>query len=230
MERTALVVDDSKSARFALRRHLESHAFKVDTADCATDAYRIVHEQRPDLIFLDHIMPGIDGFEAMRKFKQDPETAAIPIVICSSNEGEAFISEARDQGAADVLPKPPTPEHLQRLLTSIELRERELEIEASLSAAQNGDAVDEADVLLDAPVAATPAAAGFLVEAPAVPAPAADAELQALRARVSALEQRLDSELAELRAQFARELDEAGRKALEQFAQSLLKASRPHGA
>src|SRR3546814_20481466 len=101
MERTALVVDDSKSARFALRRHLEGHAFKVETADCAQEAYRLVQAQRPDLIFLDHIMPGIDGFAAMRQFKPDPATATIPVVICSSNEGDAFISEERDQGAVD---------------------------------------------------------------------------------------------------------------------------------
>jgi CheY-like chemotaxis protein len=218
MERTALVVDDSKSARFALRRHLESHAFKVDTADSAQDAYRIVHEQRPDLIFLDHIMPGIDGFEAMRQFKQNPETAAIPIVICSSNEGDAFIAEARDQGAADVLPKPPTPEHLRRLLMSIELQEREQEIEASLSAAQDPDPVDDNHVLRDddspAPVATTAE----------VPAPSA--ELRALQARIDMLEQRLDRELAELRAQFTRELENAERKSLERFAQALLQACR----
>src|SRR3546814_893664 len=149
MERTALVVDDSKSARFALRRHLEGHAFKVETADCAQEAYRLVQAQRPDLIFLDHIMPGIDGFAAMRQFKQDPATATIPVVICSSNEGDAFISEARDQGAVGVLPKPPTPEHLHRLLASIALQEREQEIEASLSAAQLSDDQGESEALLD---------------------------------------------------------------------------------
>src|SRR3546814_12620483 len=87
MERTALVVDDSKSARFALRRHLEGHAFKVETADCAQEAYRLVQVQRPHLIFLDHIIPGSDGFAAMRHFKQVPATAPFPGVICSSNEG-----------------------------------------------------------------------------------------------------------------------------------------------
>lgn len=226
MERTALVVDDSKSARFALRRHLESHAFKVDTADSAQDAYRIVNEQRPDLIFLDHIMPGIDGFEAMRRLKQDPQTAAIPIVICSSNEGEAFIAEARDQGAADVLPKPPTQEHLQRLLMSIALREREQEIEASLSAAQAAEPVDDSHVLRDddqpAPAADVLAAAPPAQDAPLPPS----AELQALQTRIEALEQRFDRELAELRAQFARELEHAERKALERVAQTLLQACR----
>src|SRR3546814_9333556 len=85
----------------------------------------------------------------MRQFKQDPATATIPVGICSSNEGDAFISEARDQGAVDVLPKPPTPEHLHRLLASIALQEREQEIEASLSAAQLSDDQGESEALLD---------------------------------------------------------------------------------
>lgn len=229
MERTALVVDDSKSARFALRRHLENHAYKVETADCAQEAYRLVQAQRPDLIFLDHIMPGVDGFAAMRQLKQDPATAAIPVVICSSNEGDAFIAEARDQGAADVLPKPPTPEHLHRLLASIALQEREQEIAASLSAAELSDALDDSDGLLDTGQDAPAITIDVLATTPAdadatIPPSALSAEVQALRARVSELEQRLDTELAAMRAQFARELEDAGRKTLEQFAQRLLKS------
>lgn len=239
MQRTALVVDDSKSARFALRRHLESHAYAVETADCAQEAYRLVQVQRPDLIFLDHIMPGIDGFAAMRQLKQDPITATIPIVICSSNEGHAFIAEARDQGATDVLPKPPTPEHLHRLLASLALQEREQEIAASLSAAELSDALDDRDGLLDAEPAAstTDVLATTLAEPerehPPEPEPdsngatapsALEAEVQALRAHVVALEHRLDTELVAMRAQFTRELEDAGRKALAVFAQRLLKS------
>ena len=108
-QRTALVVDDSRSARFALRKHLEHHAFKVDTAESARAAYHWLESQTPDLIFLEHVMPGEDGFEALRHLKADPRTASIPVVICSSNEGGAFTAEARSQGAADVLQKPPSP-------------------------------------------------------------------------------------------------------------------------
>ena len=91
-ERIALVVDDSRSARFALRKYLEGHAFRVDTADSARSAYAWLQDQRPDLIFLDHVMPGEDGFTALRHLKADPQTATIPVVICSSNEGGAFVA------------------------------------------------------------------------------------------------------------------------------------------
>lgn len=119
-ERVALVVDDSRSARFALRKYLEGHAFIVDTADSARAAYAWLQNQRADLIFLDHVMPGEDGFTALRHLKADPQTATIPVVICSSNEGSAFVAEARSQGAVDVLTKPPSPEQLQRVLRQIE--------------------------------------------------------------------------------------------------------------
>ncbi len=114
-----LVVDDSRSARYALRKYLEGHAFSVDTVDSAQSAYLWLGDHLPDLIFLDHVMPGEDGFAAMRRIKSDPRTADIPIVICSSNEGSAFVAEARSQGAVDVLPKPPNPDQLKRVLEQL---------------------------------------------------------------------------------------------------------------
>jgi CheY-like chemotaxis protein len=120
MSKTALVVDDSKSARFALRKYLESMSYQVDTAESAEEAYRFLQTHRPDLIFLDHVMPGTDGFEALRHLKNDPQTGTIPVVICSSNEGEEFTSEARRKGAIDVLQKPPSPEQLTGVLDNLQ--------------------------------------------------------------------------------------------------------------
>jgi CheY-like chemotaxis protein len=135
MSKTALVVDDSKSARFALRKYLESMSYHVDTAESAEEAYRFLKSHHPDLIFLDHVMPGTDGFEALRHLKNDPHTGAIPVVICSSNEGEEFTSEARRKGAVDVLQKPPSPdqlasvlENLQRLSASLKAMPRAAEV------------------------------------------------------------------------------------------------------
>lgn len=118
--KTALIVDDSRSARFALRRHLEHHAYKVDTAESAEEAYNFLKDHRPEVIFLDHVMPGIDGFTALQHIKQDPATVGIPVVICSSNEGADFNSEAMAKGASDVLQKPPSPEQLTRVLENLQ--------------------------------------------------------------------------------------------------------------
>jgi CheY-like chemotaxis protein len=118
--RSALVIDDSKSARFALRRYLEGHAYVVDTADSAETAFTYLQDHQPGVIFLDHVMPGVDGFDVLRTIKSNPRTLNIPVVICSSNEGELFTQEARSKGAADVLPKPPSSQQLARVLGAID--------------------------------------------------------------------------------------------------------------
>lgn len=117
--KSALVVDDSKSARFALRRYLEGHQYKVETAEGAEEAFRFLKSNRPDVIFLDHIMPGIDGFDALRTLKADAGLTSIPVVICSSNEGPDFNNQARNSGASGVLQKPPNPEQLTRILDDL---------------------------------------------------------------------------------------------------------------
>jgi CheY-like chemotaxis protein len=115
----ALVVDDSKSARFALRKFLENQGYTVETAEGALEAYTCLKNRRPDVVFLDHLMPGIDGFDALRTIRREPEYARIPVIICSSNEGDDFVREARAQGASEILPKPPTPEHIERVLKRV---------------------------------------------------------------------------------------------------------------
>lgn len=114
--RTALVVDDSKSARFALRRYLEGHQFTVAAAESAAEAMLLLAQQRPEVIFLDDVMPVTDGFETLRLIKADAALASIPVVICSSNEGPAFNAQARAAGATAVLQKPPHPDQLSRIL------------------------------------------------------------------------------------------------------------------
>jgi CheY-like chemotaxis protein len=117
--KSALVVDDSKSARFALRKYLESHSYAVETAGSAAEALQFLEIQKPEVIFLDHVMPGTDGFDALHAIKTDPQTASIPVVICSSSEGEDFNAQARARGAADVLQKPPSPQQLARVLDNL---------------------------------------------------------------------------------------------------------------
>lgn len=118
--RSALVVDDSKSARFALRRYLEGHRYQVDTAESAEEAHRILVSARPAVIFLDHVMPGVDGFTVLRSLKAGDATSSIPVVVCSSNDGPEFSAQARAAGASFILQKPPNPEQLQRILEELE--------------------------------------------------------------------------------------------------------------
>ena len=75
----ALIVDDSKSARVVLKRMLIDLALNVDTVETAVDAIDYLVNHQPDVIFMDHMMPGIDGFEAVKLIKTNPNTASIPI-------------------------------------------------------------------------------------------------------------------------------------------------------
>ena len=119
MGKTALIVDDSKSARVVLRRMLETHELDVDTAESAEDALDYLNGNRPDVIFMDHLMPGMDGFEAVSAIKNNPDTATIPIMMYTSQEGELYVGQARALGAVGVLPKQVEPVEVSKILESL---------------------------------------------------------------------------------------------------------------
>jgi CheY-like chemotaxis protein len=100
----ALIVDDSRSARVILSRMLEQHGMAVDTAESAEQALEYLQQTRPDVIFMDHLMPGMDGFQAVQAIKGDAQTATIPLMMYTSQEGELYVSQARPWGHR-VLPK-----------------------------------------------------------------------------------------------------------------------------
>jgi CheY-like chemotaxis protein len=101
----ALIVDDSRSARLFLARILEKHEIDVDSVESAEAAIGYLASRRPDVIFMDHMMPGMDGFQAVQAIKNDLRTATIPIMMYTSQEGEVYLGQARALGAVGVLPK-----------------------------------------------------------------------------------------------------------------------------
>jgi CheY-like chemotaxis protein len=117
----ALIVDDSPSARTFLTRVLERYDLQVDSAASAEEAIEYLIRQRPDVIFLDHLMPGMDGFEALAVIKNDPRTATIPVMMYTSQEGELYLSQARALGAMGVLPKQTRPADVSRALEQLRL-------------------------------------------------------------------------------------------------------------
>jgi CheY-like chemotaxis protein len=104
-QKRALIVDDSRSARLFLARILEKHGIEVDSVESAEAAIGYLATRRPDVIFMDHMMPGMDGFQAVQAIKNDPRTATIPIMMYTSQEGEVYLGQARALGAIGVLPK-----------------------------------------------------------------------------------------------------------------------------
>lgn len=121
MGKRALIVDDSRSARVILSRMLEQHGLAVDTAESAEQALEFLQQHRPDVIFMDHLMPGMDGFQAVQAIKSDPQTATIPLMMYTSQEGEVYVSQARALGAVGVLPKTVRPVDVSRVLYQLHL-------------------------------------------------------------------------------------------------------------
>ena len=119
LNKTALIVDDSKSASVVLKRMLEAHELDVDTAESAESAIDYLHAHRPDVIFMDHLMPGMDGFQAVTAIKNNPDTATIPIMMYTSQKGEVYVGQARALGAVGVLPKQVEPVEVSKVLESL---------------------------------------------------------------------------------------------------------------
>jgi CheY-like chemotaxis protein len=94
---------------------------EVLTAESAEIALEILSTSRPDVIFMDHMMPGMDGFQALRAIKNNPATATIPIMMYTSQSGELYVGQARALGAVGVLPKQIKPVEVSQLLESLHL-------------------------------------------------------------------------------------------------------------
>jgi CheY-like chemotaxis protein len=119
--RLALVVDDSRTARVTLQHMLERQGLDVDTLESAQDALHYLVEKVPDVIFMDHMMPGMDGFQAVEAIKNNPATATIPIMMFTSKGGDLYLSQARALGAVGILPKEVQPAELFQVLNNLGL-------------------------------------------------------------------------------------------------------------
>jgi CheY-like chemotaxis protein len=119
--RLALVVDDSRTARMTLQRMLEKQGLDVDTLESAQEALHYLVEKVPDVIFMDHMMPGMDGFEAVEAIKNNPATATIPIMMFTSKGGDLYLSQARALGAVGIMPKEVQPAELYQVLNNLGL-------------------------------------------------------------------------------------------------------------
>lgn len=121
----ALIVDDSRTARQSLGEMLTANSLRVETAGTAEEALEYLSRSRPDVIFMDHMMPGMDGLQAVKAIKTNPATATIPIMMYTSQEGELYVGQARALGAVGVLPKQIKPVQVSEVLRSLHLIEEQ---------------------------------------------------------------------------------------------------------
>jgi CheY-like chemotaxis protein len=101
----ALIVDDSSTARIILARLLQKANIRSEGAVSAEEGLELLQRESFDLIFLDHLLPGMTGFDALDKLKHNPETAGIPVFMYTSQNAERYLEDARAKGAAGVISK-----------------------------------------------------------------------------------------------------------------------------
>lgn len=101
-----LVIDDSPTIVALLKRMLQQNHYEVLVAYDGESGLDIANSERPDLIFLDIVLPGIDGFSALRKLRRDPATKDIPVIMISGNAQATEQFYVQRIGADDFMKKP----------------------------------------------------------------------------------------------------------------------------
>jgi twitching motility two-component system response regulator PilH len=104
--RNVLVVDDSKTELYHLSDILGKGGFAVRTAENGEEALCRLAEAKPDLILMDVVMPGANGFQLTRTITRDPQFAGVPVILCTSKNQETDKVWGLRQGARDYIVKP----------------------------------------------------------------------------------------------------------------------------
>ena len=117
--KTVLIVDDAPLNRKLIRTLLEMRNIRVIDAQDAEQALELVRAERPDLVLMDIQLPGLNGLEATRILKADPNTADIPVVILSAGSIPGDDPQMRDAGCAGLILKPFRAQEFLKTVTSI---------------------------------------------------------------------------------------------------------------
>ncbi|WP_018274158.1 response regulator [Teredinibacter turnerae] len=117
-----LIVDDSKTAQLRLKKMMTRYDLTVDVAFSAEEALGYLSYRMPAVIFMDHHMEGMDGFEALKIIKANPTTATVPVIMYTAQKGDVYVGQARALGALDILSKEVIkPSNLERVLASLKI-------------------------------------------------------------------------------------------------------------
>lgn len=115
-----MVVDDSATDRFFLTELLETSGFKVTGAESGEECLAKVSDIRPDLILCDVVMPGLTGFQVTRTLTKNPDTAAIPVILCTGKSQATDLAWALKMGAKACVTKPVVGSELLALIKTLE--------------------------------------------------------------------------------------------------------------
>ncbi len=122
--RTILVIDDESNARRVIKLLLEREQFRVLTAANGDEGLILAKVERPDVVLLDVIMPKMNGYETLRRMKDDTDTQAIPVIVVTAKVTEHDIATSYRLGAVAHLEKPyETGDLLQKIQMALQLRQ-----------------------------------------------------------------------------------------------------------
>lgn len=118
MSKKVLIVEDEEAVRRVLSRQLRANGYAPTAAGSGEEALSVAAQEKPDVILLDVTLPGIDGFETLRRLQEDSRTTAIPVVMLTGAGASEHIVRGYQFGAAYYIPKP---YELDELLRGLEL-------------------------------------------------------------------------------------------------------------
>lgn len=114
-----LIIDDSPTEIFVLTRLLEESGYQVFSANSGEEGLAKARTENPDLILMDVIMPGMNGFQATRRLSKDPKTAEIPVIMVTTKDQETDRIWGLRQGARDYVVKPPSKAELLTKISTV---------------------------------------------------------------------------------------------------------------
>ena len=127
-----LVVEDEPDIRKLVVLHLERDGFECRVAGTGADALREVAARPPDLVVLDVMLPGLDGFEVCRRIRADADSAAVPVIMLTAKADEVDRIVGLELGADDYLVKPFSPKELVARVRAVLRRVRRSPAESVL--------------------------------------------------------------------------------------------------
>jgi twitching motility two-component system response regulator PilH len=114
-----LIVDDSPTEIHVLKTMLEKNGFDTLAAESGEEGIEKVKADKPDLVLMDVVMPGMNGFQATRQITKDPETSATPVIIVTTKNQETDRVWGLRQGAKDYITKPVTEADLVNKINAV---------------------------------------------------------------------------------------------------------------
>ncbi|MEX1670620.1 twitching motility response regulator PilH [Zhongshania guokunii] len=114
-----LIVDDSPTEIFKISKILSKSGYEVITAESGEQGIALVRQEKPDVVLMDIVMPGLNGFQATRQLSRDPETSGIPVIIVTTKDQETDRLWGQRQGAKGYLTKPVDSKSLLKAIDAV---------------------------------------------------------------------------------------------------------------